>query len=161
GAIRSLVDSLPPERLKDDAELAAALACSALDAGDAEAADAHLAHAELAADRIPATRRRAYLETLALARLCRARLEGDFETALETADTRLAEAAGHGGLPDGARRALVHALMGETALWAHRLDRAQEELTTAVALAEAARLDYVAVGALSHLSLLEFMLNGP
>jgi LuxR family maltose regulon positive regulatory protein len=161
GAIRALVGQLPPERLAEDAELAAALACTALDVGDADAADGHLAHAESAAGRVPAVRRRAYLETLALARLCRARLEGDFETALEAADTLLAEAAGHDELADDARRALVHALLGEAALWAHRLDRAEEELTTAVSLAEAARLDYVAVGALSNLALLDAMVQGP
>ncbi len=161
GAIRALVDSLPAERLREDAELAAALACTALDVGDVDAAEVHLAHAELAAGRVPPVRRRAYLETLALARLHSARLEGDFDAALATADTLLAEAAGHDGLSDDARRALVHATLGETALWAHRLDRAGEELATAISLAEAAGLDYVSVGALSHLAMLEAMLEGP
>lgn len=161
GAIRSLVDTLPPERLREDAELAAALACTALEVGDADAAEMHLAHAELGAERVPAARRRRYLETLALARLYQARLEGDFEAALTAADTLLAEAAGHDALPDDARRALVHAALGETALWAHRIDRAAQELAEAVALAEAAGLDYISVCTLSHLGLVDVMAEGP
>jgi LuxR family transcriptional regulator, maltose regulon positive regulatory protein len=160
-AIRSLVDALPPERLREDAELAAALACTALEIGDGDAAELHLAHAELAATGLPEARRRRYLETLALARLYEARLEGDFDGALVAADALLAEAAGHGALSDGARRALVHAALGETALWAHRLPRAADELTEAVALARSAQLDYVRVSALSHLGLVELMIDGP
>ncbi len=59
-----------------------------------------------------------------------ARLEGDFEGALEAADALLAEAAAHPpAAGDDAREALVHAMLGESALWGHRLDRAGEELT--------------------------------
>ncbi len=160
GAIRALVDTLPPERLQQDAELAAALACTALDARDGDAAELHLAHAELAAERLPAARRRRYLETLALARLYLARLEGDFDAALAAADTLLVEASGHDGLPDEERLTLVHATLGEVALWAHRIDRAGEELRQAVALADAARLEYVSVAARSNLALLELMTDG-
>ena len=56
---------------------------------------------------------------MALARLYRARLEGDFDAALDAADELLAEAAVHGGWSDDARQALVHAQLGRTALWAH------------------------------------------
>ena len=160
GAIRALVDQLPPERLQEDAELAAALACSALDAREPDAAEIHLAHAELRAEQLPAARRRRYLETMALARLYLARLEGDFEAALAAADTLLVEASGHAGPHDEARLTLVHATLGETALWAHRIDRAGEELRRAVTLADAARLEYVSVGARSHLALLEVMIDG-
>jgi LuxR family maltose regulon positive regulatory protein len=161
GAIRSLVGALPPERLRDDAELAAALACTALDIGDVDGAEIHLAHAELRAARVPDARRRRYLETLVLARLYTARLEGDFDTALAAADDLLAEAAGHGGIPDQARRALVHAALGETALWAQRLDRAAEELREAVAVAQPAGLEYILVSALSHLALVDVLADGP
>jgi LuxR family maltose regulon positive regulatory protein len=152
---------LPADRLRTDAELAAALACAALDVGDVDAAELHLAHAESAAAGLPAVRRPRYLETMALARLATARLEGDFEGAIEAADELLAEAAAHGGGDDDARQALVHALLGQTALWGHRLDRAREELATAVTLARLHALDHVAVAALSDLSLLEVMDRGP
>src|SRR3954470_10541160 len=160
GAIRALVDQLPPERLQEDAELAAALACSALDARDPDTAEIHLAPAELRPERLPAPRRRRYLETMALARLYLARLEGDFEAALAAADTLLTEASGHAGPRDEARLTLVHATLGEVALWAHRIDRAGEELRQAVTLAEAAKLEYVSVGARSHLALLEVLTEG-
>jgi LuxR family maltose regulon positive regulatory protein len=160
GAIRALVDQLPPERLREDAELAAALACSALDAREPDTAEIHLAHAELRAEQLPAARRRRYLETMALARLYLARLEGDFEAALAAADTLLVEASGHDGLHNDARLTLVHATLGEVALWAHRIPRAGEELRQAVALADAAKLEYVSVAARSHLALLEVLTEG-
>ena len=52
-------------------------------------------------------------------------------------------------------------MLGETAFWGHRLDRAREELTKAVTLARLHQLDYVAVSALSHLALLDVMTAGP
>ena len=140
----ALVDALPAERLRADAELAAALACAAFEVGDAEAGRAHLEHAREAEAALPAARRRRYLETMALARLYRARLEGDFEAALEAADELLAEAAEHGGWSDDARQALVRAQLGRTALWAHRLDRARARSSSRrVSQARAAGLDYV------------------
>jgi LuxR family maltose regulon positive regulatory protein len=160
-AVRSLLAPIPRDRLETDAELAAALACAALDVGDTEQAEVHLVHAERAAAGLPEPRRRRYLETMALANLATARLEGDFEGALAAADRLLAEAATHGGVPDAARQALVHAMLGESALWGHELDRAGEELTQAVTLARLHGLDYVAVSALSDLALLDVMNGGP
>jgi LuxR family maltose regulon positive regulatory protein len=159
--IRTLVDALPAEWLSSDAELAAALACAAFEAGDAETAEQHLAHAREAADRLPVERRRRYLETLALARLQLASLEGDFDAALSAADELLAEAAVHGGWSDDARQALVHTNLGRTALWAHRLDRARQELEQGASQAQAIELDYVSVSALSALSLVDVMQRGP
>ncbi len=160
-ALRGLVDAIPVDRLERDAELAAAMACTALDAGDTASARRHLDRAECAEGALPDARRRAYLETMALARLYLARREGDFDAALSAADTLLEQAASHGGWPDDARRALVHGKLGETALWAYRFDRARAELQEAIALARAIGLDYVAVGALGHLSLLEQIDVGP
>jgi LuxR family maltose regulon positive regulatory protein len=159
--IRTLVDALPDDRLSGDAELAVALACAAFEAGDAEAAEFHLGHAREAADRLPAERRRRYLETLALARLQRASLEGDFDVALLAADELLAEAAVHGGWSDDARQALVHTNLGRTALWGHRLERAREELEQGASQAQAIELDYVTVSALSALALVDVMQHGP
>ena len=160
-ALRGLVDAIPVDRLERDAELAAAMACTALDAGDTASARRHLARAECAEGALPETRRRAYLETMALARLYLARREGDFGAALSAADTLLEEAANHGGWSHDARRALVHGKLGETALWAYRFDRARAELHEAIALSRAIGLDYVAVGALGQLSLLEQIDVGP
>lgn len=159
-AVRELLTKLPAERLERDAELSAALACAALDVGDTDSAELHMVHAQQADH--PESRRRRYLETMALAGLGVARLEGDFDAALQAADDLLAEAATHAGPEeDGAREALVHALLGETALWAHDLERAGQELHKAVAGARAHQLDYVAVSALSYLALHDVMLHGP
>jgi LuxR family maltose regulon positive regulatory protein len=160
-ALRDLVDALPAEHLERDAELAAALACSALEVGDSDGAAQHLEHAERAATRLPAARRRAYLETRALARLFSAHRQGDFATALTAADTLLAEAADHGVWSHDARRALVHATLGETALWSYDLPRARAELTEAVHLAGAIGLDYVRVGALAQLGFVDVDTAGP
>ena len=160
-AIRGLVDALPADRLRSDAELAAALACTAFEVGRAEDGEAHLAHAREAEASLPAARRRRHLETLTLARLYRSRLEGDFESALEAADDLLAEAAVHGGWSDDARQALVRAQLGRTALWAHDLPRARVELEEGVSQARAAGLDYVEVSAQSALGLLAVMQHGP
>jgi LuxR family maltose regulon positive regulatory protein len=160
-ALRDLVDVLPAEDLEGDAELAAVLACSALEMGDADGAMLHLERAERGADRVPPPRRRAYLETMALARLLAARRDGDFAVALQAADTLLAEAANHGAWSHDARRALVHAALGETAFWAHRPDRARAELSEAVHLADVIGLDYVRIAALGYLGLTDVLLDGP
>jgi LuxR family maltose regulon positive regulatory protein len=160
-AIRRLVEVLPVERQRGDAELAAALACASFEVGDADAGAAHLQHARAAEPALPAERRRRYLETLALARLYSARLGGDFESALEAADELLAEAAEHGSWSGDARQALVRASLGRAALWAHRLDRARLELEHAVVEARAAGLDYVGVSAQGALGLLAIMQDGP
>ena len=55
----------------------------------------------------------------------------------------------------------MHGKLGETALWAYRFDRARAELHEAIALSRAIGLDYVAVGALGQLSLLEQIDVGP
>ena len=160
-AVRALAALLPADRLRTNAELAAALACAALDIGDTDAAEMHLAHAEAAGHAVPEPRQRRFLETLALASLATSRLEGDFDGAIAAADGLLAEAAAHEGGADEAREALVHALLGQAALWGHRLDRAGEELTKAVTLARLNRLDFVAVSALSDLAMHDVMRAGP
>ena len=98
-AVRALVDELPAERLEADAEVSAALACAALEVGDAAAAERHCAHARAAAAGLPEPRVRRYLETMALAGLAATGLEGDLDGALEAADALLAEAAGAPGRP--------------------------------------------------------------
>jgi LuxR family transcriptional regulator, maltose regulon positive regulatory protein len=160
-ALRALVAELPADRLAADAEASAALTCAALEDGDRAAAAAHRADAEAAAPSLPEPRRRRYLETMALARLEAARLDGDFRAALAAADELLAEAAAQPGPPDHGRQAVVHAMLGDAAQWSHALERAAHELGSAVALARAEGLDFVAVGALSSLGLLDVMSQGP
>jgi LuxR family maltose regulon positive regulatory protein len=160
-AIRALTDALPSDWLRSDAELAAALACTAFEIGHAEAGQAHLEHAQAVEPSLRAPRRRHYLETVALARLYRSRLFGDFGSALEAADELLAEAAAHDGPWDVARQALVRAQLGRTALWAHDVVRARAELQESVSLARATSLDYVTVSAQSTLGLCAVMEHGP
>ena len=161
-AIRGLVDALPEERLQADAELAAALACAAFEVGDAEAAEARLEHARLAAE--PPARRAA------------AALPGD-DGACATARrepagrfrqrARSGRPAARGGRratatgPTTPARRWCTPTSGRTALWAHRLDRAREELERGASQAQAVGLDYVGVSALSALSLVDVMQRGP
>src|SRR5262249_49183734 len=156
-----LAAELPAERVAADAEVSAALACAAFDVGDTVDAERHRAHAEAAAGGLTPERRARYLETMALARLAAARLQGAFQRALTAGEELLAEAALHGGPLDAAHEALVHAMLGGTALWAHALERAEPELLRAATLAHVGGLDYVAVSALSELALLECMVAGP
>ncbi len=148
--LRALGDLLPAERAGEDAGLAAALACAALEAGDADRADARLALASDCAGRLPERRRRAYRDTVALARLHAARLDGDLDAALAAAATL-----------DGSGCALVRAALGEAALWAQQLQRAGDELAAAAELARSAGLDKVEVDALCHLALLAAITEGP
>ena len=121
----------------------------------ARPAQLHLEHARAAEAGLPAERRRRYLETMALARLYRARLDGDFEAALEAADELLAEAAAARRLvrrrPPGAR-ARVHSgarRCGRTSSTAPARSSSRPS-----SQARAAGLDYVAVSAQSALGLL-------
>ncbi len=75
--------------------------------------------------RLPEPRRRRYLETMALASLATARLEGDFDAALEAADALLAEAAAHAGGSTTARaRRSCTRCSARRRCGRHRLDRA-------------------------------------
>ena len=107
-----------------------------------------------AAGGLPSRAARRYLETMALARLAAARLEGDFEAALSAADELLAEAAGTRPRrrgPPGARARML----GETALWAHRLERARRGAAPRRHARARRRARLRAVSALSDLALLE------
>ncbi len=160
-SMRTLMAHLPAERLAADAELSAAVACNLLDAGNAALAADHLRDAERAAASLPADRHRRLLELRAIARLYTARLEGDFGAALEVADKLLTEAGRHGGWSGDARKAFVHANLGQTALWAGHTERAGRDLDHAVIIAEAIGLEYLVVGTLGHRALLEVSCAGP
>lgn len=159
--VAGLLAQVPEPWRSEDAELAAALACAALEACDRPAARHHLAVADRAAPSLPESRRARHLQTMALARLASARLEGDYEAALSAADDLLNHVAGETTEVAAERQALVQAMLGETALWAHRFQRAEEELTRAIATATAADVDHVAVAAMADLGLVRVLIDGP
>ena len=113
-AIRTLRRACcPPERSSGDAELAAALACAALRRRRHRGRrERHLEHAEQAPVPDAAERRRATWRRWRSPACATARLEGDFEAALQAADELLAEAAAARRRSDDAREALVHAMLG-------------------------------------------------
>ena len=158
GSLGALVAHLPPERVARDAELSAIVACSLVDGGDARGAAAHLEAAERIVASLPAGRLGALAETRALARLYLARVHGDPRDALVAADELL---AGADHAPGHSRQALVQFNLGRTALWAGEPDRAARLLGDAAALGRGGRLDYLLVGALGHLALLQGARHGP
>ena len=143
-----------------DAELAAAIACTAFEAGDAEAARRHLERARW--PRSPGCRRRrrrAYLETMALARLYLARRDCDFDAALAAADTLLPRRPSLAGGPTtpGARsctRRWARPRSGRTAR--PRADRARGGDRPCAC--DRPRLRPVA--ALSHLAMIDYLARG-
>ena len=152
-ALGALVARLPAEWIERDPELAAIVACSLIESG---AAQPHLEVTVLDAGE-PTGCPRALAETRALARLYLTRLRGDAHDALLAADALLA-----GTDPrDGSTQALLHAGLGRTALWAGDLDRAARELEAAIAIGRARGLDYLLVGALGQLALLNVSRHGP
>jgi len=144
--IRSLIESLPEDRVRSDPELAAIFACTAFEGGDLEAGTEQLARAVAAGARVEGSKRGRLLDAIAIGELCAARAAGDFDRALEVAKDVMADA--------GARRqAFVHAYLGEAALWSHRLEPAAEHLGQAIALARDADLEHLSIAALGHLAL--------
>ncbi|WP_147447800.1 LuxR C-terminal-related transcriptional regulator [Solirubrobacter pauli] len=155
------IAAVPEPWRSQDPVLAGALACAALDRGDGTDAHRHLADAERAAASLPDDHRERYRATLALARLATARMEGRYETALEAADELLAEPPGRGREPSRERRALVRARLGETAAWAERFDRAEEQLSRAIAEADGSGLDQLAISARGDLAYARVLAGGP
>jgi LuxR family maltose regulon positive regulatory protein len=158
GSLGALVAQFPPEWVERDPELSAIVACSLLEAGDAAAAAPHL---EAAAGLVAPDRQRALAETRAVARLYLARLRGDVRDALANADELLAASPERSGPAGASRQALVCSNLGRTALWAGDVERAASLLKDAVAIGRAGGLDYLLVGTLGQLALLELARGGP
>ena len=142
---------LPPDRLESDAELGRGARVRGVRGrrrrGGARRTSSRRAEAGAALpDRAPPPLPR----DDGARRLYRARLEGDFEAALEAADELLAEAAVHGGWSDDARQALVHASSGGPRCGRTSSTAPREELSRGVARRAPTGLDYVAVSALSY-----------
>ena len=142
---------------------AAALACAALDVGDTEAAERHLGSTP---SRLPACPSRGAAATWRRWRSpasATARLEGDFEAALQ----RRGRAAGRGRRArrrpdDGAARRSCTRMLGETALWAHNA-RPRRRGAEQGGRARPRRTGSTTsrVSALSYLALLDVMVHGP
>lgn len=159
--VSTSIAAVPEPWRSQDPVLAGALACTALDRGDRTDAHRHLAEAERAAASLPDDHRERYRETLALARLATARMEGRYETALEAADELLTEPLIRGRDPSPERRALVRAGLGETAAWAERFDRAEEQLARAIVEADGSGLDHLAISARGDLAYARVLARGP
>ena len=161
GSLGALVAQLPPEWVECDPELSAIVACSLLDAGDAQAAAPHLEAAERNAALVAPDRRKALAQTRAVARLYLARLRGDVSDALVAADELLAGTADARGSSGASRQALVSSNLGRAALWAGDVERAASLLKDAVAIGRSGGLDYLLVGTLGQLALLQVARRGP
>ncbi len=154
-ALQELLGRLPVERVRKDPELRAVAAVVRLALGELEQADAWL---EPAGTPAPSGTRQSRSEAVrSLARLWRAGLLGDLDAAL-SAGHELLEPSGDGWAQiagEDDRRALTLCLLGAAELWGARLDDAAVRLEEGRALAERGGHEHLALGATSHLALLE------
>jgi LuxR family transcriptional regulator, maltose regulon positive regulatory protein len=153
GALRPLIERLPPEAAAGDPELALAVAATLMDRGDERAAEVQLRRAEGDAASVPPERRTRFDASLAAVRLYVARLRGDLKTALAAGRTLDAQ----GGLEDDAieadLRALTLANLGIAELWAGRVDAAGRHLERSRSAAAESGRDWIVLIALGHLAI--------
>jgi LuxR family maltose regulon positive regulatory protein len=133
GALLELVERIPPEVVRSDAELALAAAGLLLDAGDDLGADALLTEAGRLAARLPEQRARRFAVASTATALYRARLRGDVDTAVGAALQVLDEDWGRDLAIEV--RALTLANLGIAEFWAGLGGAAAEHLQQAVGLA--------------------------
>jgi LuxR family transcriptional regulator, maltose regulon positive regulatory protein len=154
--LRDLLGRLPVERVLTDRELAVVAAVARLALGELAEADAWLRLAEAAE---PSRTRRPESEwAWSLAVLLRSRAYGDVEQARSAAAELLApRRKGARARPVGEedRQALVRCLLGAAELWGGRLDDAAAHLEEGRAAAGRTGRTCLALGATSHLALLE------
>ncbi len=153
-SLRPLLEGLPAEFVEREAGVAVALAAIHLDAGDIVRADRFL---ELGRAALPeADREGRQSEQLGVVALLRARCHGDLEAAVRIADQVV---AANGTEEAGERHrqqpALVLLLLGATELWTDRLGPAARNLRAAVAQARFAEQEYLVLGGLGHLAIVE------
>jgi LuxR family transcriptional regulator, maltose regulon positive regulatory protein len=159
--MRHLLARLPSELAERDPRLALAFAGNRLELGEVSEADRNLRRAVEGMD--GQDHDDAFDETLAFVTLHRARLRGDLDEAVASAQRLLG--AEPRRIADGAtarqlrRRAYALLLLGSAELWTDRLGEARRHLRGALALARENGEDYVLVGSLSHLALVD-VLNG-
>ena len=151
-SLRPLLEGLPAEFVEREAGVAVALAGIHLDAGDIVRADRFLAIGRAALS--DADRDGRNSEQLGVVALLRARCHGDVEAAVRIADEVL---AANGTEEPGARQqpALVLLLLGATEVWTDRLGSAARNLRAAVAQARFAEQEYLVLGGLGHLAIVE------
>ena len=129
--VHALLGGFPAEASAADAELAALAAADELARGSLEAAERYLALAERGSASVPEGRRGQALVLLGMVRLLLARQRGDLPAVAEEAQRlqALAEApdAAQPGLGDELR-ALALVGLGDTEIWAARLDQAEPHL---------------------------------
>jgi LuxR family maltose regulon positive regulatory protein len=151
-SLRPLLEGLPAEFVEREAGVAVALAGIHLDAGDIVRADRFLAIGRAALSDADRDGRKS--EQLGVVALLRARCHGDLEAAVRIADEVL---AANGTEEPGARQqpALVLLLLGATEVWTDRLGSAARNLRAAVAQARFAEQEYLVLGGLGHLAIVE------
>jgi LuxR family transcriptional regulator, maltose regulon positive regulatory protein len=140
-ALLELVEQIPDEAVRSDAELALAAAGLLLEQGDQAGADALLVQAYRLAPKLPAPRRRRFAVTSTATALYRARLSGDVEKALSAARRVL-------GTPwDRAVAAEVRALtlanLGIAEFWAGEIAAGADHLQQAAGLSIECGNDFV------------------
>ena len=136
-----LVERIPGEALRADAELALATAGLLLEQGDHEGADELLVRAHELAERLPEPRRRRFAVTSTTTTLYRARLRGDVQEALSAARLVLDE---HWDREVAVEvRALTLANLGIAEFWDGDLGLAEKHLQQAAGLALECGNDFV------------------
>jgi LuxR family maltose regulon positive regulatory protein len=150
-ALRPLLDGLPSAFAERDAGVALALSAVHLDVGDHSEADRYLELGRgLAYDGT-------FAEQIAIVRLLRARSRGDLETALQIAADLVAARPGPVVAEEQVDEppALVQLLIGGTEVWADRRPAAAHRLRNAVAQSRYGDLEYLSLGALGYLAVIE------
>jgi LuxR family transcriptional regulator, maltose regulon positive regulatory protein len=140
-ALDELVDQIPVEVVRADAELALAAAGLLLEQGDHEGADELLARAHELASDLPEPRRRRFAVSSTATALYRARLRGDVEEALGAARVVLDEHWDRAVAIEV--RALTLANLGIAEFWAGDLDAGTDRLQQAAGLAVECGNDFV------------------
>jgi LuxR family transcriptional regulator, maltose regulon positive regulatory protein len=140
-ALSELVEQIPAEAVRSDAELALATAGLLLEQGDHEGADELLVRAYELAPRLTEPRDRRFAVTSTATALYRARLRGDVEEALSAARIVLDEHWDRAVAVDV--RALTLANLGIAEFWAGRLAEGADHLQQAAGLAVECGNDFV------------------
>ena len=154
GALRPLIERLPPEWTDRDPELALAIASALLDRGDHAGAERLLVSAEAAADRVAEDREARFAVSFAALSLHVARLRGDLTGALETGQALARDGRLDPGVVDADLRALALVNLGIAELWTGNAEDAARHLERGRGAAADAGRDWLALLAVAHLALL-------
>ena len=155
--LHALLAGFPAEARAADAELAALAAADELAQGSLEAAERYLGLAERGSASVPAAQRGQAQVLLGMVRLLLAGQRGNLPAVAEAAQRlqALAEAPEAAQPMNGAGeelRALALVVLGDTEIWAARLDQAEPHLEQVVAVARRIGRPYLEFIALAHQS---------